>query len=106
MQNRDKVNQYLSSFELYLARLNQFEAKEVLREIESHIYDSIESAQEKDSPLDIDEILSGFGKPRELAAQYVEHILEGTAPPKGFSTIVKVKFRKKATAIFFPELTE
>ncbi|MBU3006119.1 DUF1700 domain-containing protein [Paraglaciecola arctica] len=91
MNNRDAVHQYLSKLGTYLARLNEAEVNEVLREIESHIYDSIELAEHNSDPINITDILAGFGSPRELAQQYVEHILEGTPPPKGFSAIQKVK---------------
>ena len=59
-------------------------------EIESHILDVLE-AREEDSEITVESVLAGFGNPRDLAAQYVEHILQGAPPPSGFKTIQKVK---------------
>lgn len=45
----------------------------------------------QDAGRDVQAILDGFGPPRELAAGYVEHILKGAPPPKGFRAIQIVK---------------
>jgi hypothetical protein len=90
VSERDIIHDYLVSLSKYLARLNKREADEVIMEIESHILDVLE-AREEGSKVTVESVLAGFGNPRELAAQYVEHILQGTPPPKGFKTIQTVK---------------
>jgi uncharacterized membrane protein len=91
MQNRDIIHQYLTSLSKYLSRLDTTDANEVIKEIESHIYNVIEDREEENLPIIAKDILAGFGEPRELAAQYVDHILEGKPPPKGFRAIQQVK---------------
>lgn len=91
MEQRDIIHQYLKSFEHYLARLEKAQAQEVLKEIESHIFDAMEQQQSTGQALDAKAILQGFGEPRELAAQYVAHITKGAPPPVGFKAIQKVK---------------
>ena len=91
MSDRAKINKYLSTLEKYLARLNATDANEVIKEIESHIFDVLDSKEEVGDSADINNILNGFGPPRELATQYVNHILDGSPPPKGFNTIQKIK---------------
>ena len=88
MSNRDIIHDYLKSLSKYLSRLNKDEADEVIREIESHIYDVLESSDEEGNAQ---EILEGFGSARDLAASYVDHIIEGTPPPTGFKAIQQVK---------------
>lgn len=91
MEQRDIIHQYLHELNRYLARLSQTEAQEVIREIESHIFDVIEQGEAAGQAADAAAILKGFGEPRELAAQYVAHITTGAPPPKGFKAIQKVK---------------
>ncbi len=91
MTDRDVIHQYLKSLSKYLSRLDKSDADDVIREIESHIHDVLESQDQEGLESDAQTILSGFGQPRELAAQYVEHILEGAPPPKGFNAIQSVK---------------
>lgn len=88
MTDRDIIHDYLKSFSKYLARLDRAEAAEVIREIESHIFDAWEQAGDAG---DIRSVLDGFGPPRQLASAYVEHILEGAPPPPGFRAIQIVK---------------
>lgn len=88
MSDRELIHEYLKSLGLYLSRLDNATADEVIREIESHIYDRLEEPQRTAT---VGEILDGFGNPRELANAYVEHIIEGTPPPKGFRAIEAVK---------------
>src|SRR3990167_9225382 len=90
MEQRDIIHQYLKELERYLARLKKTEAQEVLKEIESHIFDALEQ-QHSGQAEDARAILQGFGEPRELAAQYVAHITKGAPPPVGFKAIQKVK---------------
>ena len=42
MSDNYKIRNYFKDLELYLARLNQDEANEVVKEIESHIFDAID----------------------------------------------------------------
>jgi uncharacterized membrane protein len=91
MQNRELIHNYLKSLGKYLSRLDKSDADDVIREIESHIHDALELQEEQYSADGIATILAGFGQPRELAAQYVEHILQGTPPPTGFKAIQSVK---------------
>lgn len=91
MLERDIIHAYLKSLGKYLSRLSKPEADEVIREIESHIYDAIELEQDQGDAVDIEEILARLGSPRELAAQYSEHILEGRPLPQGLKPIQKIK---------------
>lgn len=91
MKQRDLIHQYLQELHRYLARLSQAEAQEVIREIESHLYDAMEQSEAAGQTLDVADILKGFGTPRDLAAQYVAHVTSGTPPPRGFKAIQKVK---------------
>lgn len=91
MQEREIIHHYLTSFSRYLSRLEKADADDVLREIESHIYDVMESREKDELEIDAKSILAGFGEPRELAAQYVDHIIGGSPPPKGFRAIQRVK---------------
>ncbi len=91
MLDRDTIHTFLQSLNKYLSRLNKEDAHEVIKEIESHIYDVIEWKESNNAQIDVQQILNGFGSPRELAAQYVEHIMTGSPPPKGFKAIQKLK---------------
>ncbi|RTE85499.1 MULTISPECIES: hypothetical protein [Gammaproteobacteria] len=91
MLERDLIHTYLKSLAKYLSRLSKPEADEVIREIESHIYDAVELAQEQNGSADIEEILARLGSPRELAAQYTDHILEGRPLPQGFRSMQRIK---------------
>lgn len=88
MTDRDIVHNYLKTLERYLSRLERQEADEVIREIESHIFDALDEAGDG---ITASAILEGFGSPRALATAYVEHMLEGTPPPQGFKAIQKVR---------------
>lgn len=88
MQHNKIIHEYIQSLSKYLSRLDKAEAEDVIREIESHIYDVLESQPGEWEP---EEILEGFGSPRELAAQYVDHMVVGSPPPEGFKAIQKVK---------------
>lgn len=91
MSERDLIHDFLKNLSKYLSRLEKTDAQEVIREIESHILDAIEFQEENGKTVDAQVILDGFGEPRELANQYVEHLLKGTPPPVGFKAIQKVK---------------
>jgi hypothetical protein len=100
MEQRDVIHQYLKELERYLARLEKVEAQEVLKEIESHIFDALEQQQCSGATPDANAILRGFGAPRELAAQYVAHITKGAPPPVGFKAIQRVKQGVTATLYY------
>lgn len=89
--HRDEIHRYLTSLATYLARLDTQESNEVIREIESHIYDAIDLQEQQGEEVNVDTILSRLGAPRLLAEQYVSHITQGTPPPKGMSAIAIVK---------------
>lgn len=91
MSDREMVHDYLKSLMKFLSRLDKNDANDVLREIECHIYDVMEIREKDGQMINAEAILEGFGKPRELANQYVGHILEGAPPPKGFRAIQRVK---------------
>lgn len=91
MPNNELIHNYLKSLAKYLSRLNKVEADEVIREIESHIYDALDIQEQNGQEVNAANILDGFGTPRELANQYVEHLLHGMAPPKGFRAIQTMK---------------
>lgn len=94
-----QINQYLSTLAKYMSRLDSAQVNEVIREIESHIYDVIDNAETQGSPIEIDEVLARFGSPRQLAQQYSDHLLMGTPPPPGFNALRTVK--KGVTASIF-----
>ncbi|MCW8109098.1 hypothetical protein OPS25_11380 [Alteromonas ponticola] len=94
-----QINQYLITLAQYMSRLDTQQANEVIREIESHIYDVIDNAEIEGRPIAIDEVLARFGSPRQLAQQYSDHLLMGTPPPPGFTALRKIK--KSVTAGVF-----
>jgi uncharacterized membrane protein len=85
------IHDFLKNLTKYLSRLDKPDAEEVIREIECHILDAIEQQEQTGGLPDAKSILEGFGEPRELANQYVEHLLKGTPPPEGFKAIQRVK---------------
>lgn len=91
MSDREQINGYLTALNRYLSRLAAEDCNEVIKEIESHIYDLIDSKEARGETYDVEQILAGFGSPRSLADSYTSHILEGTLPPAGFSAVSKVK---------------
>lgn len=100
MEQRDVIPQYLKELERYLARLQKAEAEEVLKEIESHIFDAMDQQQDSGLVEDAKAILQGFGEPRELALAYIAHITKGAPPPVGFKAIQKVKQGVTATLYY------
>lgn len=93
MSERNEINGYLQTLSRYLVRLPLEDANEVVREIESHIFDAMEQAEAQGQEIKINQLLEGFGTPRNLAEQYTSHMLEGTPPPEGFSAIKAVKHK-------------
>lgn len=91
MSDREIIHQYLKSLNKYLARLEPSDAIEVEREIESHIYDVIDEHESLGKVPNVEQILAGFGPPRQLAEAYVGHITMGSPPPEGFSAIKSIK---------------
>ncbi len=100
MEQRDIIHQYLKELERYLARLEKAQAQEVLKEIESHIFDALEQQQSSGQIEDASAILRGFGEPRQLAFAYVAHVTDGAPPPAGFKAIQKVKQGVTATLYY------
>ena len=91
MSERKKIRQYLDNLQRYLTPLDTFEAQEVIREIESHIYDVIDEIEMKGETADVDEILTRLGPPHALGQQYVGHIQHGDPPPEGFKALTLMK---------------
>lgn len=100
MEQHDIIHQYLKELERYLARLEKVQAQEVLKEIESHIFDALEQQQSSGQIEDASAILRGFGEPRQLAFAYVAHVTDGAPPPAGFKAIQKVKQGVTATLYY------
>lgn len=99
LNNNDSIHRYLNDLRRYLARLAPHETQEVIREIESHLFDVMEQQEAAGKTADAGAILRGFGEPRQLAAQYIAHIEEGAPPPRGFKAIQSMK--KSATATLY-----
>lgn len=90
MARSELIYNYLSDLEVYLSRVSEVQAKEVVKEIESHIFDSLPLQPEpEDEAIRI--ILGRLGTPRELAAGYIEHLTDGAEPPKGLKRLARVK---------------
>ncbi|WP_333797085.1 HAAS signaling domain-containing protein [Rheinheimera sp.] len=100
LNNNDSIHRYLNDLRRYLARLAPHESQEVIREIESHLFDVIEQQEATGNSADVAAILRGFGEPRQLAAQYIAHIEEGAPPPRGFKAIQSMKKSVTATLYF------
>lgn len=47
MSEREQIHNYLVALNRYLSRLQKHEADDVLREIESHIYDAIDEQKKE-----------------------------------------------------------
>ncbi|MEW5249889.1 HAAS signaling domain-containing protein [Microbulbifer sp. 2201CG32-9] len=90
MARNKLIHDYLSELEIYLSRISEIQALEVVREIESHIYDSLD-LQEKSDNTEIELILARLGTPRDLAAGYIEHVTTGAAPPKGLKPLSGIR---------------
>ncbi len=89
MARNELIHSYLSELEMYLSRVNKIQAQEIVKEIESHIYDSL--IMESDESHDTTEVVLGrLGTPKELASGYIEHINIGVAPPKGLKPMTKI----------------
>lgn len=91
MISRRPIRAYMHALASQLGKLQEADAEEVVREIESHIHEVIDQAEARGEDLDVAELLAGFGPPEELAAQYVAHIQNGAPPPAGFRVIQSVK---------------
>lgn len=98
MSERKKIRNYLDNLDRYLSPLSPSESQEVVREIESHIYDVIDDVEVKGEVANVEDILERLGAPRELALQYVGHIQHGAPPPEGFRAISLVKKGLSRTA--------
>ncbi len=100
LHNNEVIHRYLNDLRRYLARLTPHESQEVIREIESHLFDVLDQQADAGQPADVEKILQGFGEPRQLAALYVAHIEEGAPPPRGFRAIQSVK-KSVTTSLYF-----
>jgi hypothetical protein len=100
LNHHELINSYLNELRRYLARLAPHETQEVIREIESHLFDVIDQQAASGQNPDVVGILRGFGDARQLAAQYVAHIEEGAPPPLGFRAIQRMKKGVTASLYF------
>lgn len=91
MTSREPIRAYMRALASHLKPLDQAEAQEVLREIESHIHDVVDQAEAQGDDPDLTALLQGFGPPAALAAQYVAHVQHGAPPPAGFRVIERVR---------------
>ena len=82
MARSELIHNYLAELQIYLSRVSEVQAQEVVQEIESHIYDALAMQQGADDSA-VEAILVRLGTARELAAGYIDHITIGVAPPKG-----------------------
>ena len=100
MSERKNIRTYLLTLNRYLAPLSDDEAREVVKEIESHIYDVIDECEVTGNEPDVDAILARFGPPRTLAEKYVSHIRSGTPPPEGFNAISSIRKGLSVTSFY------
>ena len=99
LNHNEMIHRYLNELRRYLVRLAPHEAQEVIREIESHLFDVMDQQTVAGQSPDVAAILRGFGDARQLAALYVAHIEEGAPPPLGFRAIQRMK--KSVTASLY-----
>ena len=93
MARNELIHTYLSELEMYLSRVNKAQAQEIVKEIESHIYDSI-TIEHTETSTDTESVLNRLGTPKQLADGYIEHISIGVAPPKGLKPVSKITMGK------------
>ncbi|MBI2380770.1 MAG: hypothetical protein HYV16_08450 [Gammaproteobacteria bacterium] len=91
MINRHLIRAYVRALATHLHTLDQADADEVIREIEGHLHDVVDLAEERGEDLDVAALLEGFGPPQSLAAQYIAHLQHGTPPPAGFRVLHRVR---------------
>jgi hypothetical protein len=94
MARSELIHTYLSELEIYLSRVSEARAQEVVQEIESHIYDALALGAAPDETSmegSVEAILGRLGTARELAAAYIEHITIGVAPPKGLKPLARMR---------------
>lgn len=90
MISRRPIREYVTALDSHLGGLEPAEAEEVVREIESHIHEVVDHAEQRGETVDIARMLEGFGPPEALARQYVAHLRTGAPPPTGFRVIQRV----------------
>lgn len=91
MISRQPIRAYVRALAGHLHSLDKADADEVIREIEGHLHEVVDNAEERGEALDLAALLDGFGPPQALAAQYIEHLRQGTPPPAGFRVLRRVK---------------
>jgi uncharacterized membrane protein len=90
MARSELIHNYLAELQIYLSRVSEVQAQEVVQEIESHIYDALAMQQGAEDSA-VEDILVRLGTARELAAGYIDHITIGVAPPKGLKPLSRVR---------------
>lgn len=73
-----KIDAYLARLQRALQNLREEDAKEIVRELRSHILDKVAS-EESATPAGIDGALAGLGSPEDLAAEYLTNDLVSRA---------------------------
>lgn len=84
MTSRNWIRAYTRELSTHLHALAPADAEEVIREIEGHLHETVDLAEERGESLDAAALLKGFGPPEVLAAQYIAHIQQGAPLPAGF----------------------
>lgn len=91
MISRHLIRSYVRELATHLHTLDRADADEVIREIEGHLHEVIDQAEERGEDLDVSALLEGFGPPGRLAAQYIAHVQHGAPPPAGFRVLHRVR---------------
>lgn len=87
MTSRNWIRAYTRELSTHLKVLAPADAQEVIREIEGHLHEVADLAEERGEDLDVAALLKGFGPPEKLATQYIEHLQNGAPPPTGFRAL-------------------
>lgn len=90
MARSELIHNYLAELQIYLSRISEVQAQEVVQEIESHIYDAL-AMQQESAENSVEAVLARLGTARELAAGYIDHITIGVAPPKGLKPLSRLR---------------
>lgn len=87
MTTRNWIRAYTRELSNHLQTLPPADAEEVAREIEGHLHEVVDLAEERGEDIDIAALLKGFGPPDRLATQYIAHLQKGAPPPAGFRVL-------------------
>lgn len=87
MTSRTWIRAYTRELLSHLHAIAGADAQEVIREIEGHLHEMVDQAEERGEVIDAAAVLKGFGPPEALAAQYIAHLQQGAPPPAGFRVL-------------------